>query len=137
VELINNSEHDVSVVLSMDGLDSFAFREKADDVPSGATLGRWVPKKDSRFVYRWFRSKEAPGAPFKLGDRFPKGPGTTGFLTAQFYRCWKKGAPDRLSDSVEDDPQPGGKPGARARLIPITMADLRDSIPVLYARKAD
>jgi hypothetical protein len=149
VRLINDSDQDAAVALSIDGLNSFRFLEVDGKRVSGPThvlvrakskvavLG-WQtgPKEVSRFLV----TERDKGA--WVGHASPAG---VGRIVAQFHACWS-------ADEGPPKDEPRARAGTRSasglstgmgdkvkspiKTVSKTVGQLRESVPVLYSRRS-
>ena len=99
VKLYNDTDRDAAVLVSIDGINVFAFNEDPD--PDGVVRKEFhvvVPKRGSAVVKGWYRAKGLSdsfmitgypeSAVAKLGL---KSSARVGTITAVFKACWNKG----------------------------------------------
>jgi hypothetical protein len=148
VRLINDSDVEAAVNLSVDGLSMFAFSDLKDPesgLPRCSAV--LVPAKGSALVKGWQRTAEA-SEEFVVTEYSKsaaaelKSTANVGTITACFSACWPRGSkpPAGEPDSASEDSRGGDATGRGAKIdtkfeeVQRLFGVVRDTISVRYTR---
>jgi hypothetical protein len=147
VRLINRSEFEAAVMLTIDGLSVFAFRESKDpktDKPLPRYTHIVVPAQGEATVFGWTINDDETDS-FQI-VALPKGAaaalnvkGEIGTITASFAAAWPKGSnppPDEGADNTRAADATGRGPriGVRVEAVVRDIGKVRASVSVRYTK---
>lgn len=149
VRLINDTDQEAAVALSIDGLNSFRFL-KVDGKPVEGPSHILLRAKSSVVVYGW-QTEPKEVSRFVVTER-DKGAwvghgsvGDVGRIVAQFHACWSgddgppKDEPPALAKARSAQGLStgmGDKIKSPIKTVNKTIGQLRESVPVLYSRRS-
>jgi hypothetical protein len=154
VRMINDSDFDAVITLSIDGMGLFTFSEEKNEKTGLPRQYRiLVPRKDRLLVRGWFINHKETDL-FQVSEYARRLRALTGgcmtdvgTITVTFAACWETGKPappdePRPDDHkgtattapVRDDSERGLRVPAHFKSVPRTVGATRDIISVRYAR---
>jgi hypothetical protein len=143
IRLANDSDHDAAVLLSIDGINVFAFNE--DPEPDGVQREYRVivPKRGTSLVQGWYRkagrsdSFLVTGYADSAAAFLSAGSNKIGTVTASFHAAWEKGkAPPADEGQALSSNATGFGPPVEERYVRLEreIGVVRDVVTVRYSR---